>query len=115
MEQYAHLYGMVGIEEEVNQPLTFNLEQNYPNPFNPATTIKYSIPEKVKSQNSKFKNVTLKIYDILGREIVVLVNEEQKPGNYEVKWDASNQPSGVYFYQLTADEFVKTRKMVLLR
>jgi hypothetical protein len=106
---------VVGAEEQVNQPLTFNLEQNYPNPFNPATTIKYSIPEKVKSQNSKFKNVTLKIYDILGREIAVLVNKEQKPGYYEVNWDASNQPSGVYFYRIQAGPYIETKKMILLK
>ena len=60
-------------------------------------------------------NVTLKVYDIIGREVETLVNQKQKPGNYEVTWDASNQPSGVYFYQLIAGSYTETKKMILLR
>ncbi len=60
-------------------------------------------------------NVKLKIYDILGREIATLVNETQKPGNYKITWNANNQPSGIYFYKLTAGNFVETKKMILLR
>jgi erythromycin esterase len=96
-------------------PRQYFLFQNYPNPFNPSTVIKYNIPVEVKSERSKVKNVTLVVYDILGREVATLVNEKQKPGNYEVIWDASEQSSGVYFYQIQAGEYIKTKKMILLR
>ena len=105
----------VSVEKELNLPDKFSLSQNYPNPFNPTTTIKYSIPVVETRHASSLQRVTLKIYDILGREIAVLVNEEQKPGYYEVKWVASNQPSGVYFYRITAGNYVNTKKMILLR
>ena len=88
-------------------PGEFVLEQNYPNPFNPNTVISYRLPVN--------SNVTLKVYDILGNEVVILVNEEKQPGVYEVEFDASNLSSGIYFYQLKADGFVQTRKMILLR
>ena len=105
----------VGIEKtSIELPNEFSLYQNYPNPFNPTTTIEYSIPASLNSSKGEAL-VKLKIYDILGREIEVLVNEEQKPGYYEVKWDACNQSSGVYFYQLAAGNNIITRKMILLR
>ena len=87
-------------------PSTFRLFQNYPNPFNPSTTIKYSIPH--------IENVTIKIYDVLGREAKTLVNEEKPAGVYEINWNASKLSSGVYFYQLKAGEFIQTKKMILL-
>ena len=102
-------------KESKEIPTKFALSQNYPNPFNPRTTIKYSIPEEVISQKSKVKNVILKVYDILGREVAVLVNEVQKPGYYEVEWDASNQPSGVYFYRITTGNYAATKKMILIK
>ena len=80
--------------------------------FDPTTTIKYSISTEVNSQNSI---VNLKIYDLLGREVATLVNSEQRPGNYEVKWAAAGQASGMYFYKLTAGSYSSTKKMVLLR
>jgi len=83
------------------------LIQNYPNPFNPATTIKYSIPE--------LSFVILKVYDVLGNEIAILVNEEKPIGNYEVEFDATTLPSGIYFYRLQAGSFVETKKMVLMK
>ncbi|MCB9260582.1 MAG: CotH kinase family protein [Ignavibacteriales bacterium] len=108
----------------------FELYQNYPNPFNPVTTIKYSVPAKSVMLNS-FQhlnnseipkqvrddnlNVSLKIYDILGREIRTLVNKQHKPGNYQVEWNASNFPSGIYFYKLTAGNFIDIKKMILLK
>ena len=93
----------------------FKLEQNYPNPFNPTTTISYTIP-KVETQNlASLQNVTLKIYDILGRKVATLVNEKQIPGKYSVQFNASNLPSGVYFYTLRAGNFVQTRKMVFMK
>ncbi|HKJ80734.1 MAG TPA: T9SS type A sorting domain-containing protein [Ignavibacteriaceae bacterium] len=91
----------------------YQLYQNYPNPFNPTTKIKYSIPNIVETHS--YASVQLKVYDILGREIAILVNEKQKSGYYEVKWDASSQSSGVYFYRITVENYVETRKMILLR
>ena len=95
------------INVDVTVPLEFALDQNYPNPFNPSTTISYSIP--VKSR------VTLKIFNALGKEIITLVNEEKSEGNYDVKFDASGIPSGIYFYKLNAGEFSSTKKMILLK
>jgi alkaline phosphatase D len=97
---------------DINIYDNFYLSQNYPNPFNPSTTIKYQIPSDVKRETA---NVRLIIYDILGREVATLVNQNQKPGNYEVVWDATNQQSGVYFYQLTTNDFVETKKMLMIK
>lgn len=108
-------YSIVGINNAGNQiPIEFKLYQNYPNPFNPLTNIKYSIPENGKS---KIENgyVSLKIYNMLGKEVAVLVNERKSSGVYEVNWNASGFPSGVYFYKLITDNFVDTKKMVLLK
>jgi len=88
-------------------PTQFALEQNYPNPFNPATTIKFSIPEVSK--------VTLKIYDILGREVSTLVNEVRNAGNHEVNFDASNLASGMYIYSIKAGDYTASKKMMLLK
>jgi hypothetical protein len=90
-----------------SMPLVYSLKQNYPNPFNPTTTISYTIP--LGSQ------VHLKVYDILGREVVELVNKEQKPGEYKVSFDASNYASGVYFYRIEAGSYIKTLKMMLIK
>jgi hypothetical protein len=108
---------ITGIDEELYKPLSFNLDQNYPNPFNPTTTIKYSIPKQ--------SYITIKVYDILGREIETLVNEEKPAGSYEINWNASKlssgvsakggYASGVYFYQLKAGEYIQTKKMILLK
>jgi len=86
---------------------SYFLEQNYPNPFNPSTSISYSIPK------SSF--VTLKIYDVLGREIITLVNENKPIGNYSVHFNGSELVSGVYFYRVTAGDFVQTKKLILLK
>ncbi len=102
--------GVEPISSEV--PQQFELYQNYPNPFNPTTKIKFSIPPV--GQRHAF-DLLLVIYDILGREVVTLVNEELKPGTYEVEWNASNYPSGVYFYKLTTDSYSETKKMVLIK
>ncbi|NOX64804.1 MAG: T9SS type A sorting domain-containing protein [Chlorobi bacterium] len=95
----------------------YNLEQNYPNPFNPSTTIKYSIPNVRNGHPAKSGQVALSVqlnvYDILGREVATLVDEQQKPGIYTVKWNAVNNPSGIYFYRLTAGSFSMTKKMIL--
>jgi hypothetical protein len=98
----------VGVNEgEGNLPVEFSLEQNYPNPFNPATTIKFSIPLSSK--------VTLKIYDILGREVSTLVNEVRNAGNHEVNFDASGLASGMYIYTVTAGDYTASKKMMLLK
>jgi len=88
-------------------PDAFILRQNYPNPFNPSTTIKYQIPE--------LSFVILKVYDVLGNEIVILVNEEKSVGSYDVEFNGTELVSGIYFYRLQAGEFVATKKMVLLK
>ena len=88
-------------------PSDFSLEQNYPNPFNPETVIEYRLPLK--------SAVTLKIFDILGNEIRTLVNEEQNPGKYTIRFDASRLASGVYFYRLNAGDFSSAKKMLLLK
>jgi len=93
-------------------PQKFVISQNYPNPFNPQTKIKFNVPSNVKGQTS---NVKLIIYDLLGREVATLVNEELKPGTYEADWDGSNFSSGVYFYKIISNEFVETKKMVLMK
>ena len=95
----------VGPDKEV--PSTFKLYQNYPNPFNPSTTISYDLPVRA--------HVKLSVYNILGQEVATLVNSEQEPGRYEVKFDASGLPSGVYFYTLQTPYFTKTNKMVLVK
>ncbi|MBK9099090.1 MAG: T9SS type A sorting domain-containing protein [bacterium] len=100
------------IEVTVDAPIIFSLEQNYPNPFNPTTKIKFSVPSNVKSEVS---NVTLKIYDVLGNEVSILVNEPIPAGAYEIEFSGINLSSGIYFYQLKAGSFVETKKMVLLR
>jgi hypothetical protein len=87
----------------------FQLYQNYPNPFNPATTIKYSVPA---DENI---NVKLVVFNTLGKEIATLVNQGQGSANNQILWDASNHPSGVYFYQLQAGEFTETKKMLLIK
>ena len=99
---------ITGIRDEIKlKPNNFSLNQNYPNPFNPTTTISYQL--------SAISRVTLKIYDILGREVTTLVNEEQPAGNYKINFDASRLASGVYFYRIVAGDFIQTKKMVLLK
>ncbi len=97
-----------------NIPQSFSLSQNYPNPFNPVTKIKFQIPVAPLSFGEG-QGVRLVIYDALGREVAVLINEQLSPGKYETEWDASSFPSGVYFYKLTAGDFVDTKKMVLIK
>ena len=95
------------IIEIFNTPIEFNLAQNFPNPFNPATKIKYAIG------SNQF--VSLKVYDVLGNEVVTLVNEEKPSGNYEVEFDASRFSSGVYFYTLKSSDFSLSKKMILMK
>ncbi len=97
----------VGVQDEINGNLSFNLDQNYPNPFNPNTTIKFVIPAS--------GNVTLKIYDMLGKEVATLVNEELAAGSYTRTFNANNLSSGVYFYKLQAGNLTQTKKMMLMK
>jgi hypothetical protein len=100
---------IVGVDDSEENLIVeeYMLRQNYPNPFNPVTKIKYQIAE--------INFVTLKVYDVLGNEIVTLVNEEKPAGNYEVEFDGSMLPSSIYFYQLKAENFIETKKMVLIK
>jgi dextranase len=108
-------------QEDNSLPESFILYQNYPNPFNPSTKIKFSIPTSPQFppyQGGEAKQgwfVQLKVYDVLGNEVAVLINKEMQTGTYEVEFDATNLPSGIYFYQFRAGNFVKTKKMVLLK
>jgi len=129
------IYNENGVVTSVNQnstdiPLKYNLSQNYPNPFNPTTTIQYSvpsngvmlnsfqhlndseIPKQVRDDNTY---VTLKVYDVVGREVATIVNQQQKPGKYSVQFDASNLSSGIYYYRLSAGKFSDTKKLILLK
>jgi len=89
-------------------PGSFMLAQNYPNPFNPSTTISFSLP--------KSSNVSLLIYDALGREVTTLLkNESMSAGNYSTQWNAASSPSGVYFYRITAGDFTQVKKMLMIK
>ncbi|MBM2841696.1 MAG: hypothetical protein HW412_2224 [Bacteroidetes bacterium] len=101
--------GVVFVEEATNNPNDFHLFQNFPNPFNPTTTIQFTIPVRTYGRTS------LRVYDLLGREVATLVNEVKSPGEYRTTWDASGVASGVYFYRLTAGGFVQTKRLVLLQ
>lgn len=90
-----------------NMPVKFSLSQNYPNPFNPVTVISYQL-----AVNSF---VTVKLYDLLGREAATLVNEQKPAGSYTVQWNATHFASGVYFYRLQAGNFSDTKKLLLLK
>lgn len=98
---------VVGIDKYEDTPVGFLLNQNYPNPFNPNTLIKYSIPVKTFVQ--------LKVFDILGKEVAVLVNEEKESGLYTIKFNAGNFATGLYVYQIRAGNYFDTKKMLLLK
>ncbi len=121
--------GFVNVGDYEKIHAKFKLYQNYPNPFNPTTKIKYSIPSVETRHASSLQHVTLEVFDILGRVVVVLVNEEKSPGDYEVEFSAKGRSasgknpvfgirklvSGIYFYQLRAEDFTETKKMLLLK
>jgi len=101
------LTDITGVQEKPEIPVVFSLKQNYPNPFNPSTMIEYGIPEE--------SFVTLTVYNLLGQSVATLINEQQHAGTYGVSFDASDYPSGIYFYKITAGKFVSTHKMILMK
>jgi hypothetical protein len=96
---------VVGVEESARIPGGFELHQNYPNPFNPTTSFEFKV--------SSLEFVSLKVLDVLGRDVATLVHEYRKPGVYSVQWNASGLPSGVYFCQLRAGVSSDTKKLIL--
>jgi len=100
-------YIIMDVGKKQYYPTNFFLSQNYPNPFNPTTTINYSVPK------SGF--VTIKVYDVLGREVTTLVIENKPIGNYSVQFNAAKLTSGVYYYRIQAGDFVQTKKLILLK
>jgi hypothetical protein len=102
----------VDLNEIYPEEKSFELYQNYPNPFNPSTKIKFTIPQNEKQE---MKNVTLRVFDILGNQIALLVNGEKEPDEYETEFNGINYSSGIYFYQLTIGNIQKTKSMLLLK
>jgi hypothetical protein len=98
---------LIGVETKGNIPNEFSLSQNFPNPFNPLTTITFGIPTK--------SFVSLKVFDMLGREVAIIVSEEISAGSYSRQWNAANMSSGIYFYRLHAGSFIETKKLVFLK
>ena len=122
---------MTGVPSAETMPTQVVLYQNYPNPFNPTTEVRFSVPPSGTRSRPPSADggigqpasglagdggwVLLKVYDVLGREVAVLVNEKKSPGTYEVKWDAHDMPSGVYFCRLQVGQAVQVRKLLLAR
>ncbi len=119
MGYYGGRYSIVpvGVDDEGNDnlPTKYALNQNYPNPFNPTTNITYVIARSEATRQSHELSVKLTVYDILGRKVATLVNKKQAPGNYSVQFDASKLSSGIYFYRLSAGDFIATKKMILMK
>ncbi len=128
IETYTPYFNKGGLITSVEQNTAdeiaskeFRLEQNYPNPFNPTTTIEYTVPTSpfnpspYQGEGNRERLITLKVFDILGREVTTLVNEEKPAGNYEIEFGGSNISSGMYFYELRAGEYVSTKKMMLIK
>jgi hypothetical protein len=109
----------VSVDENVIIPENYRLEQNYPNPFNPTTTIEYSIPNFVDGYKTLTQNVTLTVFDIMGREIIKFNEGDKIAGNYKIQFDASNLSSGVYYYTLKVftgkTNFAQTKKMLVVK
>ena len=103
----SECYNITEVNKSEKYLKEYLLKQNYPNPFNPSTKIKYSIPQT--------SQVQIKVFDVLGNEIETLINEEKPSGTYELSWYAEYLPNGVYFYQLKAGSFIKTKKMILIK
>ncbi|MCZ6701791.1 MAG: T9SS type A sorting domain-containing protein [Ignavibacteria bacterium] len=97
----------VSAQNQTDQLNTIRFHQNHPNRFNPSTSFNYAVSSK--------QFVSLKVYDVLGNEIATLVNEEKSAGTYEVEFDGAGLPSGIYFYQLKADSYINTKKMIIIK
>ncbi|MEO8512699.1 MAG: choice-of-anchor V domain-containing protein [Ignavibacteria bacterium] len=108
----VRVYNPIGIINISTIADKFSISQNYPNPFNPVTTIRFAIPSNVKSQTS---NVKLVVFDILGKEVETLVNQQLKPGTYEVEWNGRNYASGIYYYRIQTENFVELKKMIMVK
>ncbi len=111
---------LTNVQNENHIPNKFTLEQNYPNPFNPITKIKFTLtaspqPSLQRGEGNGVEAVSLKVYNILGVEVATLINEEMEAGLYEITFDASNQSSGVYYYQLKSRSYSQTKKMIFLK
>jgi hypothetical protein len=125
LERVIEHFGLDGlngiIDDNVIQPNAFYLDQNFPNPFNPTTKIKFTIPTSplnpspYQREGNRERLITLKVYDVLGNEIATLVKEEKSAGSYEVEFDGTGLPSGIYFYKLQAGSFTETKKMLLIK
>jgi len=98
---------VTSVAEEGRIPEEYALHQNYPNPFNPSTTIEFALPHA--------GYVMLRVYNVLGEEVATLISGDHAAGMFKAMWDVSGMPSGVYFYRLTAGEYVQTRKMILMK
>jgi len=96
-----------GVKEKTGVPLQFALEQNYPNPFNPTTTISFDLPLRLL--------ISLKVFDLLGKEVATIASGELEAGSYTRQWNATDIPNGVYFYRLQAGNFNETKKLILLK
>jgi Secretion system C-terminal sorting domain len=107
LEGKIKMIGKITGDVQYQIPTTYELSQNFPNPFNPSTTINYQLPQT--------GHVTLKIYDILGKEIATVINEQKNPGKYAVHFDASRLASGVYIYQIRVNDYLSSKKMMLLK
>lgn len=108
LQELKNMNGIVGVQNQNSQiPESYSLYQNYPNPFNPVTKIKYSIPIN--------SHVTIKVYDILGKEVSTLVDKFTNAGEYEVEFNASNLASGIYFYQMLSGSTINTKKLLFMK
>jgi hypothetical protein len=104
----SYLTNITGVNEQVTKPTQYSLSQNYPNPFNPSTTINFALPKE--------SQVTLKVYNMIGQEVMTLIdNKRMSSGYHSVKVDGSKLSSGVYIYKMIAGEFVATKKMILMK
>jgi hypothetical protein len=114
----AKVQNMISVENiSSGIPRSFKLYQNYPNPFNPSTKIKFDLPSSV---DQYYYHVKLEVYDVLGKRVAVLLDKQLRSGSYEFEWDSEALPnllltSGIYFYRLSAGEYISTRKMIIIK
>ncbi len=114
VEEVIPIGEAVDVQEQNTFPQNFMLSQNYPNPFNPTTKIEFTVPEVV-SKYMQHPQTTIRVYDMLGREVAILVNAQKQPGTYEITFNGSDLSSGIYYYQMKSGSFTITKKMVLLK